>query len=82
MTSSQGLVSVFQSPFVCAVWGANTCVGCTRSYAEMKELTRGCGCRRSGLRSQDKGHSSLISLFRDCLFTDLNSHGCNMIRED
>lgn len=44
VTSFQGLVSVFQSPLVCAVWGANTCVGCmscTRSYAEVKELTRG-----------------------------------------
>lgn len=59
MTLSQGLVSVFQSPLVCAMWGANTCVACTRSCAEVKELTRGCV-----MQLCDEGASSLINLFR------------------
>lgn len=41
MTPLQDLVSVFQSPPVCDVWGASTYVGCvgyTGSSAEVKEL--------------------------------------------
>lgn len=69
---------------VCGACGVSTylgCMGCTKSYVEMKELGKGVWCRRSGLGSQGESDSSVTSSVSSKTdFTVLNPHG-GSIRE-